>query len=49
MRPSPLGMQVFLSESFDATTHFETAINDVMGMYKRIAGADLVLTDGPQQ
>lgn len=42
-------MQVFLSDSFDATTHFETAINDVMGMYKRITGADLVLTDGPQQ
>lgn len=40
---------VYLSESFDATTHFETAITDVMGMYKRITGADLVLTDGPQQ
>jgi len=41
--------KVFLSQSFDATTHFETAIADVMGMYKRISGADLVLTDGPQQ
>ena len=36
-------------KSFDATTHFETAITDVMGMHKRITGADLVLTDGPQQ
>jgi len=51
MSPAGPGVddKVFLSESFDATTHFETAINDVMGMYKRIAGADLVLTDGPQQ
>ena len=41
--------KVFLSQSFDATTHFETAITDVLAMYKRISGADLVLTDGPQQ
>jgi len=51
MTPSKDGTseKVFLSQSFDATTHFETAINDVMGMYKRITGADLVLTDGPSQ
>jgi len=41
--------KVFISQSFDATTHFETAINDVLAMYKRISGADLELTDGPQQ
>ena len=41
--------KVFISQSFDATTHFETAIADVMAMYKRISGADLVLTEGPQQ
>jgi len=51
MKPAKDGTadKVFLSESFDATTHFETAITDVLAMYKRISGADLVLTDGPQQ
>jgi Rab GDP dissociation inhibitor len=38
---------VFISESFDATTHFETAITDVLEMYQRIMGEKLVLTDGP--
>ena len=41
--------KVFISESFDPTSHFETAIADVTAMYKRITGSDLVLTDGPQQ
>jgi len=38
---------VFVSESFDATTHFETAITDVLAMYERIMGEKLILTDGP--
>lgn len=38
---------VFISESFDATTHFETAITDVLAIYERIVGERLVLTDGP--
>merc|ERR1712127_933767 len=44
MKPAKDGTadKVFLSESFDATTHFETAITDVLAMYKRISGADLV-------
>jgi len=41
--------KVFISESFDATTHFETAITDVLSMYERIMGEKLVLTDGPSQ
>jgi Rab GDP dissociation inhibitor len=41
--------KVFVSESFDPTTHFETAVTDVMAMYKRITGAELQLTDGPKQ
>jgi len=41
--------KVFVSESFDATTHFETAITDVLSMYERIMGQKLVLTDGPPQ
>jgi Rab GDP dissociation inhibitor len=39
--------QVFISDSFDPTSHFETAITDVMNIYKRITGSDLVLTNGP--
>jgi Rab GDP dissociation inhibitor len=39
----------FLTESFDPTTHFETAITDVLNVYKRITGEALVLTDGPAQ
>lgn len=39
--------RVFLTQSFDPTTHFETAIADVLEVYKRITGSDLVLTDGP--
>jgi len=38
----------FLTESFDPTTHFETAITDVLAVYERITGSPLVLTDGPQ-
>ena len=41
------GNNVYISESFDATTHFETAITDVLAMYERIMGQKLVLTDGP--
>ena len=40
--------KVFISESFDPTSHFETAIADVTAMYERITGTPLVLTDGPQ-
>ena len=39
--------KVFLTQSFDPTTHFETAIGDVLGVYKRITGKELELTDGP--
>jgi len=35
--------RVFISESFDATSHFETAINDVLDMYQRITGETLNL------
>lgn len=38
--------QVFISESFDPTSHFETAISDVLAMYRRITGSDLVLQEG---
>lgn len=36
--------QVFISKSYDATSHFETVCDDVKDLYKRITGSDLVLT-----
>jgi len=41
--------KVFISESFDPTSHFETAISDVMNLYRRMTGQELVLTNGPNQ
>lgn len=35
--------KVFISTSYDATSHFETTCLDVFDMYKRITGKDLVL------
>jgi len=35
--------KVFISKSYDATSHFETTCQDVLDMYKRITGKDLVL------
>ncbi|EFA86431.1 Rab GDP dissociation inhibitor alpha [Heterostelium album PN500] len=41
--------KVFISESYDATSHFETTCEDIMKIYKRILKKDLVLvTDKPQ-
>lgn len=34
----------FISKGYDATTHFETTIQDVLDMYKRITGKDLDLS-----
>ncbi len=30
--------QVFVSKSYDATTHFETTCDDVLDIYKRVTG-----------
>jgi len=38
----------FISESFDATSHFETATADVLKMYKRITGKDVDLDAKPK-
>lgn len=35
--------QVFISKSYDATSHFETVCDDVKNIYKRMTGKDLVL------
>jgi len=31
-------MQVFISTSYDATTHFETTCDDVVDIYGRVTG-----------
>jgi Rab GDP dissociation inhibitor len=36
--------KVFLTSSYDATSHFETTCIDVLNIYKRITGKDLDLT-----
>eukprot|EP01091_Cochliopodium_minus_P015897 TRINITY_DN577_c0_g1_i1.p1 TRINITY_DN577_c0_g1~~TRINITY_DN577_c0_g1_i1.p1 ORF type:complete len:441 (-),score=136.08 TRINITY_DN577_c0_g1_i1:76-1398(-) len=36
--------QIFISSSYDATSHFETTCEDVLEIYKRITGKDLDLT-----
>jgi len=37
--------RVFLTQSFDPTTHFETAITDVLEVYKNITGKPLELSE----
>jgi len=36
--------QIFISSSYDATSHFETTCEDVLEIYKRITGKELDLT-----
>lgn len=33
----------YISKGYDATTHFETTVDDVLDMYKRITGKDIDL------
>jgi Rab GDP dissociation inhibitor len=41
-KPTDMGLEsrVFISESYDATTHFQTVCKDVVDIYKRITGED---------
>ena len=34
---------VFITRSYDATSHFETVVDDVQDVWKRVTGTDLVL------
>ncbi|KAK7059135.1 Rab GDP dissociation inhibitor alpha [Paramarasmius palmivorus] len=36
---------IFITRSYDATSHFETVVDDVMDVWKRVTGTDLVLED----
>jgi len=46
MEPNDDGKEskIFISKSYDATSHFETTIDDVADMYRRITGKELDLT-----
>ncbi|CCM05188.1 uncharacterized protein FIBRA_07397 [Fibroporia radiculosa] len=35
--------QIFITRSYDATSHFETVVEDVHNVWKRVVGKDLVL------
>ena len=35
--------QIFITRSYDATSHFETVVDDVTNVWKRVMGKDLVL------
>jgi len=41
--------KIFISKSYDATSHFETTIDDVADMYRRITGKELDLTPMEQK
>jgi Rab GDP dissociation inhibitor len=34
---------IFITRSYDATSHFETVVEDVHNVWKRVVGKDLVL------
>lgn len=34
---------IFITKSYDATSHFETVVDDVKDVWKRVTGSDLVL------
>ncbi|KAJ1981344.1 Rab GDP dissociation inhibitor alpha [Dimargaris verticillata] len=41
--------QVFISKSYDASSHFVSIYDDICDMYKRITGSELVLKRRPRQ
>lgn len=34
---------IFITRSYDATSHFETVVEEVQDVWKRVTGKDLVL------
>lgn len=43
----PKASNVFVSTSYDATSHFESATDEVIDMYRRVTGKELDLTIAP--
>jgi len=50
MEPNDDGTEskIFISKSYDATSHFETTVDDVIDMYRRITGKELDLSPAPE-
>ncbi|XP_068162625.1 rab GDP dissociation inhibitor beta [Antennarius striatus] len=46
-KPTDMGTdsKIFISRSYDATTHFETTCDDIKSIYKRMMGVDLDFAD----
>ena len=44
-RPTSSGEadNIFITRSYDATSHFETVVEDVQDVWHRVIGSDLVL------
>jgi Rab GDP dissociation inhibitor len=40
--------KIFVSTSYDATSHFETTCIDVLDLYKRVTGKDADLSPPPK-
>jgi Rab GDP dissociation inhibitor len=40
---SGVGDNIYITRSYDATSHFETVVEDVHDVWKRVTGKDLVL------
>jgi len=40
--------KLFITKSYDATSHFESASDDVMEIYRRMTGEELDLTVLPE-
>jgi Rab GDP dissociation inhibitor len=40
---SGINDNVFISKSYDATSHFETTTDDVKDLYRRVEGHELVI------
>ena len=42
-------LQVFISTSYDATTHFQTTCSDILNVYKRCTGEDIDFSKNRRQ
>lgn len=42
-------MQIFISRSYDATTHFESTCEDIKDIYRRMMGTEFNFADMDQQ
>ena len=41
--------RLFITESYDATTHWETTCTEVLALYKRMTGKDVDLSINPEK